>query len=228
MLLQPKESFKLKNSSIEKKRIIIDLLYSKDALQFLMNFAATKRLPGFIHPLEGGRNSSNHLHEVEGNDSIRLIVSDNCTDRFHAGDSHGNCGQSWPPPWRGGTDPACLDPREWLAALSLGGPWGAEGCCQLGWTAQDLPPHGHPHPRARSPQAARRISGATPASSSSFRFQTTWCPLWEKSPLSGLVPRGRRRRERGARALTERRGRRILPRRWIFERSLLLARLDRD
>lgn len=193
-----------------------------------MNFAATKRLPGFIHPLEGGRNSSNHLHEVEGNDSIRLIVSDNCTDRFHAGDSHGNCGQSWPPPWRGGTDPACLDPREWLAALSLGGPWGAEGCCQLGWTAQDLPPHGHPHPRARSPQAARRISGATPASSSSFRFQTTWCPLWEKSPLSGLVPRGRRRRERGARALTERRGRRILPRRWIFERSLLLARLDRD
>lgn len=48
MLLQPKESFKLKNSSIEKKRIIIDLLYSKDALQFLMNFAATKRLPLFI------------------------------------------------------------------------------------------------------------------------------------------------------------------------------------
>lgn len=32
----------------KKKRIIIDLLYSKDALQFLMNFAATKRLPLFI------------------------------------------------------------------------------------------------------------------------------------------------------------------------------------
>lgn len=48
---------------------------------------------------------------------------------------------------RRGTDPACLDPREWLAALSLGGgPWGAEGCCQLGWTAQDLPPHGDPRP----------------------------------------------------------------------------------
>ena len=91
-----------------------------------------------------------------------------------------------------------LDPREWLAALSLGGPWGAEGCCQLGWTAQDLPPHGHPHPRARSPQAARRISGATPASSSSFRFQTTWCPLWEKSSLSGLVPRRRRRRRQSS------------------------------
>lgn len=190
-----------------------------------MNFAATKRLPLFIpwKEEEIPRTTCTRWRETTRFDWLYPII-----DRFHAGDSHGNCGQSWPPPWRGGTDPACLDPREWLAALSLGGPWGAEGCCQLGWTAQDLPPHGHPHPRARSPQAARRISGATPASSFSFRFQTTWCPLWEKSPLSGLVPRGRRRRERGARALTERRGRRILPRRWIFERSLLLARLDRD
>lgn len=82
--------------------------------------------------------------------------------------------------------------------------------------------HGHPHPRARSPQAARRISGATPASSSSFRFQTTWCPLWEKSSLSGLVPRrkgGKTEREREPDITTSMN---------IWERSLLLAWLDWD
>lgn len=165
-----------------------------------MNFAATKRLPGFISSPATRKKFLEPLPLGGGKGLIRLIVTDNWSTGFHAGNSRGttkkNCGQRRPPPWRGGTDPACLDPREWLAALSLGEPWGAEGCCQLDWTAQDLPPHGHPHPRARSPQAARRISGATPASSSSFRFQTTWCPLWEKSSLSGLVPRRRRRRRR--------------------------------
>lgn len=72
-----------------------------------------------------------------------------------------------------GTDPACLDPREWLPVLSLGGPWGAEGCCQLGWTAQDLPPHAihnHLHPQPRSPPLARRISGAIQPSPSTSLF----------------------------------------------------------
>lgn len=72
-----------------------------------------------------------------------------------------------------GTDPACLDPREWLPVLALGGPWGAEGCCQLGWTAQDLPPHAihnHPHPQPRSPPLARCISGAIQPSPSTSLF----------------------------------------------------------
>lgn len=72
-----------------------------------------------------------------------------------------------------GTDPACLDPREWLPVLSLGGPWGAEGCCQLGWTAQDLPPHAihnHLHPQPRSPPLARHISGAIQLSPSTSLF----------------------------------------------------------
>ena len=156
-----------------------------------MNFAATKRLPGFISSPGTRKKFLEPLPLGGGKGLIRLIVTDNWSTGFHAGPRKKTADKGGL--LRGEEEQI---PRVWIRAND--------------W--QRFRSAGHGVPRDAASWVGRRkiyphTATHTPVhvrhrqpdvSPSSFHFQTTWCPLWEKSSLSGLVPRRRRRRRQSS------------------------------